>query len=118
MGVKCKGVTTREDGWRLKGERQKGGDWETARGGVKNGRWKSGDHEEVGFRLERKVWIARHERGGVKGRGMEMSWRLVLFGSGVKMQGGGEIIREENTERGVKEREVKIWVKRRGQGKR
>ena len=31
------------------------GDWETARGGVKNGRWKSGDHEEVGFRLERKV---------------------------------------------------------------
>ena len=27
MGVKCKGVTTRdrEDGWRLKGERQKGG---------------------------------------------------------------------------------------------
>jgi hypothetical protein len=55
MGVKCKGVTTREDGWSLKGERQKGGDWETARGGVKNGRWKSGDHEEVGFRLERKV---------------------------------------------------------------
>jgi hypothetical protein len=49
---------------------------------------------------------------------MEMSWRLVLCGSGVKMQGGGEIIREENTERGVKEREVKIWVKRRGQGKR
>ena len=37
MGVKCKGVTTREDGLRLKGGRQKGGDWETARGGAKLG---------------------------------------------------------------------------------